>query len=249
MKSLLAAIRFLTVLPLPARTPTPETGLGGSVAWFPVVGLLLGILAAGAGWGITLITPQSVASVLVIVLLLTLSGGLHLDGLADTADGVFSSRSRGEMLRIMRDSRIGAMGVMTLSCVLLLKYAALSSLPPAYFWRAVLLTPLAGRCALVFHLAWLPYARPQGLGSAFFQTRSHWAVASAFLLLALVGFLILGIAGVILAVLCAAVAGLLAYYFYRVLGGATGDTLGAACEIVELVPAMFLTVAHLQNLR
>lgn len=241
MNSLGAAIRFLTILPLPAGRQTTETDLARSIPFFSVVGLLLGIIAAGAGSVLQRFTPQPVAAVLLLLLLLAFSGGLHLDGLADTADGIFSARSREDMLAIMRDHHIGALGAAAVVCLLLLKFAALSSLPRADFWRAALLMPLAGRCALVFHLAWLPYARPQGLGSAFFKAKSGWAATGAAGLLALTGTLLLGKTGSLLAVLCLALAGLLAAWFFRKLGGATGDTLGAACELLELAPLLFLT--------
>lgn len=249
MKRLLAAIRFLTILPLPGTWGTAEADLAHSTPFFPVVGLLLGSLAALLAWAAFLAAPPMVASVAVIVLLLAFSGGLHLDGLSDTADGLLSSRPRARILEIMKDSHIGSMGAMVIVCVLLTKFASLASLRQEYFWRAAFLMPLAGRCTLVVHMALLPYVRPGGLGSVFRTKRPRLAAIEAVVILLVACWAVLGIGGWIVAAICIAMAiGLAAYYRYR-LGGATGDTLGAACEIVEIVPALTLALWSLQTAR
>ena len=174
MKRLLAAIRFLTILPIPGSWGTAEADLAGSVAFFPVVGLLLGAIAAAAAWGIAQVAPPMVAAALVIVLLLSFSGCLHLDGLADTADGFLSCRRREQILEIMKDSRVGSMGLVVVTCVLLVKFAALASLPPARFWPAVLFAPLAGRAAICVHLACCPRPGPMDLGPSFAGLGTVW---------------------------------------------------------------------------
>ena len=179
MKQLLAALRFLTIVPIPGGWGTAEADLAGSVGWFPVVGLLLGGVAAAVAWGLSLAAPPLVGAAVVVIVLLSFSGCLHLDGLSDTADGFSSSRSRQRILEIMKDSHIGAMGVIAVVCVLMLKFAALASLPVARLWPAALLMPLAGRCALVLHMALLPCARPEGLGSIFYRRRPRWAAVWA----------------------------------------------------------------------
>jgi adenosylcobinamide-GDP ribazoletransferase len=178
--------------------------------------------------------------VLAVAVLLAWSGGLHLDGVADCADGFFSARSRERMLEIMRDSRIGSMGVVGLVLVLGLKGAALASLPRGDLWRVLLLMPLAGRVAILLMLALLPYARPQGgLATVFYRGRK-WTAA-------LVGLVVLGVG----AWLSAGSVGLLSvcdtlvlllpfcYYCHAKIGGATGDTLGAACELAETLTVVF----------
>jgi adenosylcobinamide-GDP ribazoletransferase len=177
-----------------------------------------------------------------VVVLLTFSGGLHMDGLADTADGFFSSRRRERVLEIMRTSNIGAMGVMTVVAVMLVKFAAIGSLQPADLWRAALLMPLAGRCSLVVQIAVLPYVRSEGLGAVFGKGRPGLAAIWAVALLAVAGWGVLGIRGLCVAALCVAMALIFAAYCYRKIGGATGDTYGACCEIVEIVPALTLAV-------
>jgi adenosylcobinamide-GDP ribazoletransferase len=245
MTSLLAAIRFLTIVPIPGSWGTAEDDIAGSVPWFPVIGLLLGAAAAGLAWGLSGVTPPLVLAAVMVIVLLSFSGCLHLDGLADTADGLLSSRSRERILEIMKDSRTGAMGVIAIVCVLLAKFAALASLPAARLWPAVLLAPLAGRCALVIHMALLPCARPSGLGAIFYRRRPRWAAFWAAGLLAAVAWGLLGPRGLMVWAACMAVVLVLSAHVYRKIGGATGDTLGAVCEIIEVVPALVLALGPL----
>jgi adenosylcobinamide-GDP ribazoletransferase len=124
-----------------------------------------------------------------------------------------------------------------------MKFAALGSLGPASLWPAALLMPLAGRAAICVHLALLPPARPEGLGAIFAGRRHVAAAVWAMGLLTAAAAAVLGLRrGLTLAVACLAVALLLAAYLHRKLGGATGDTFGAACEIVEIVPALGLAL-------
>ncbi len=252
MKRLLAAIRFLTIVPVPGVWGTAESDLAGSVPFFPLVGLLLGTVAAALAWGIVRVAPPMVVAAVVMVAMMSFSGCLHLDGLSDTADGFLSGRRRERILEIMKDSHVGPMGMIAVVCVLLLKFAALASLASldaANLWRVVLLMPLAGRAAICLHLALLPCARPSGLGAVFCQKRHPWAALWALAVLMGVAYLLLQTRGLVLVAACLVVALLLAVYVYRKIGGATGDTFGAVCEIVEIVPALALTLSPLHLLR
>jgi adenosylcobinamide-GDP ribazoletransferase len=247
MKSFLAALRFLTILPIPGRRDDDAVRLGRSVPFFPVVGLLIGLAAATFDSVLTRLFPPLLASGFTVTALLAVSGGLHIDGLADTADGFFSSRPQERILEIMRDSRTGPMGVTAIVCLLILKTAAVASIAPGTRWAAILLMPLAGRCALVVLLAFLPYARSGGgLATAFQNERSVFHGMWAVLVLALVAWITAAFAG--LAMAAVAVIGMLVFaaYSYFKIGGYTGDTLGAACEIAEAMPAI---VAAAMSLR
>lgn len=243
---LAAAFRFLTILPLPGRLGTTEEELAGSVGSFPLIGLLLGLICAAGAWVLWLVLPSLPAAACLTLLLLALSGGLHLDGLADTADGFFSARpDRTQILAIMRDSRIGAMGVIALIVLLLVKTTALSTLDRPGVMAASLLLPLAGRSAIVLMMGLLPYARPEGgLGGLFYTNRSRIAAIWALLVTALVTLLVSGMAGLVVLGVTMAGIWLFAGYCRRKIGGATGDTLGAACELSELFMALgFAAVA------
>src|SRR5208283_4809952 len=121
MRRFLAAMRFLTVIPFPGNWGADESSLAGSTVFFPVVGLLIGLGAAAVAACAARWLPAGPAAGLVIVALLAVSGGLHMDGLSDSADGLLSARPRERALEIMRDSHVGAMGVIAIVCVLLLK--------------------------------------------------------------------------------------------------------------------------------
>lgn len=244
MTPFFAAIRFLTIFPLPGRPESDCKALARSLPYFPVVGLSLGCIGAGLSSPAWTFFPPMVAAVLMTAVLMGLSGGLHLDGLADTADGFFSARPRARILEIMRDSRIGAMGVIALIMILLLKVTSLASLDRGQAMRAVFLMPIAGRCSLVIFMALLPYARKEGgLATLFYSRRSRWAGAWALFfffvftlfiagwdcLLPILFFFILTV--LVFALVCK-----------KIIGGATGDTLGAVCELSEACTALSFAV-------
>ena len=159
---LLTALRFLTVLPLRRGAEFDGMHFQAGLFFFPVIGLGIGVVALLTAALVGPILPPALTALVGIVVLAAISGCLHLDGLADSADGMLSSRPRAEKLVIMHDSRIGAMGVIAIVIVLLGKYAALGTALPARLAVVLLLMPLAGRCAIVVTMALLPYARPRG---------------------------------------------------------------------------------------
>jgi adenosylcobinamide-GDP ribazoletransferase len=239
MKRFLAALQFLTIIPLPGGVNPGERALGGSLPFFPLVGLLIGAAVALADWWLGRIFPIGVTSVVTVILLIAVSGGLHIDGLADTSDGFFSARPREGMLAIMKDSRTGPMGVAAVVCVVALKIAVIASVAGPWRWWVLLLTPLAGRCALIVHIALLPYVRPEGgLAGIFHRNRSRGHALWALTVLLAAGSLAGGLPGLIAGAAAFLAALLLAAYIYRRIGGLTGDTLGAACELTELCPAL-----------
>lgn len=229
MKHLLAAIRFLTIVPAGASNRFDAAGM---VAWFPVVGLLLGAALAvfdhvvGRLWG-----PQAAAA-MDVVFLAAATGALHLDGLADAADGLFSHRSREKALEIMKDSRIGVMGVVALCAVLALKWAGIAGLD-GHRPLLLALVPAYARGGILCAMRWLEYGRPGGgTGLPFFTRRigwrQFWALGLAMVLSAGLGPAALGLnAGFVL------LAALLIAFFKRRLGGVTGDMLGALTETIE----------------
>lgn len=239
MKPLVAALGFLTVFPLPARWQGEEA-LARSLPFFPVAGLLFGIVAAAFAAGLGCLLPPAPAGVLLVIAMALLSGGLHVDGLADTADGFFSSRSKEGILEIMRDSRTGAMGAAAVACVLLLKCAAMAALPPHGCVRAAFLMPLAGRCSLVLVMTWLPYARPGGGLATVFGSARPWHALWAAAVAGAAGWFAAGWRGLAAAAFATIAAALLSLWSRRKIGGYTGDTLGATCEIVEAIPPLVL---------
>jgi adenosylcobinamide-GDP ribazoletransferase len=237
MKSLLAAIGFLTVLPLPARWQSTGNHLTRSPIWFPAVGAFIGGTVALFDLGLGLLLPTTVVSAFSVLILLAASGGLHMDGLADTADGFFSGRDRERMLEIMRDSRSGPMGVMAICSLLLLKTATLAAVPASLRISTLILMPLAGRTALTVSLSALPYARRTGGLAGIFHPAGWQALVAAAVLMA-AGSLLQGYSGLVAAMASLGATLQLAAYSKKKIGGFTGDTLGATCELTELIPVL-----------
>lgn len=239
MKSFLAAVQFLTVIPVPKAFTGDVEDLGKSVPFFPIVGLLIGILAATLAFVLVAILPPFPACAIIVIFLISVSGSLHMDGLADTADGFFSARPRERILEIMRDSRIGVMGVIAVVCAIMLKVSLLVSLPPSSRTDIIFLMPLAGRCALVVMMTALPYVRSEGgLATLFVNRRSRFHAIWAALFLIVAAGLTAEWMGLAAAIATLAVIALFSLYCFRKIGGCTGDTLGAVCEIAEIMPVL-----------
>lgn len=248
MNRFVTAWEFLTVVPLGRRGRAADEGaFGRSLAAFPLVGLALGAALAVFSLAAALLFPPSLVAALAVVLLAWLSGGLHLDGVADTADAC-GAQSREDALRIMKGSTIGAYGSLALFSVLGLKIAALAALPPRALASALLAMPVLGRWAQVHATVGRTYAREQGTAKAFIAgaSREAWWVATVTTLV--IAATAMGPAGLAAAGLVWAA---VTVYVHRVtawLGGVTGDTVGAAGEGAEVLAALtWAAVFHLRG--
>ncbi|HTG12268.1 MAG TPA: adenosylcobinamide-GDP ribazoletransferase, partial [Candidatus Eisenbacteria bacterium] len=167
MGSLILALRFLTVVPVPGRESAGPPALGRAAWWFPVVGLMLGGALALAALAVDALFPPLVAAALLLTGWKVATGGIHLDGLADSLDGL-AGGDPARRLAIMRDSRIGVFGATGLVLFCLLAVSALAALSPSLRLRLLVLAPVIGRVAPVLAGAWVAPATPgQGLGAAF----------------------------------------------------------------------------------
>jgi adenosylcobinamide-GDP ribazoletransferase len=234
VSGLLLAIRYLTVLPLGALDRAQAGGLGRATPWFPVVGLLLGALVAAVDTLAVQLFSAPVSAILTVAAWKTVTGGLHLDGLADTLDGLMGG-DRERRLAIMRDSRIGTFGALGLIFVLGLEIAAVAELPPTFRWRLLLVAPAVGRAVPPVLARLFGAARPEGQGAAFVATVGGAGSVIALSVAAALATILLGASGAVSATLAVAVALGGAWLVARRLGGVTGDVLGAAVETTELV--------------
>lgn len=229
------ALTFLTIIPFPARRQATAADLAAAMAWFPLVGLVLGGILALTAAALQERLPAAATAAILVALLACLTRGLHLDGLADTLDGLGGGRSREDALRIMKDHAVGAFGAVGIATVLLLKYGLLVAVLARHPLPDLVIFPVTSRFAMVL-LAYLsPYARPEGgLGQAMTTLTTGrtlaWAAASAVLIVALAG----RGAGLLALLLIIALTWGLAAYFRRRLGGVTGDVCGAVNEIGEV---------------
>lgn len=240
MRGLLAAIGFLTRVPVPARVFDDARAQSQSLAWYPAVGLLLGGLLCAVAWGLQALPPL-LGSTLLVAAWVLLTGALHLDGLADSADAwVGGLGDRARTLAIMKDPACGPAGVVALVLVLLSKVAALASLPGAP-WAALLLAPLLARMALTAAFVTTPYVRSGGLGSGLVGAPR---IASAVgLVLGAAACIAFGWRGALALAVAAVVFALWRRACLQRLGGITGDTAGALAECVEVAVLVAIAAA------
>jgi adenosylcobinamide-GDP ribazoletransferase len=234
LRPLVAAFAFLTRLPVWSG-PLRDPDLGRSVTFFPIVGLVLGLVLTGTASLLTGVVAPTLAAVLLVALLAALTGGLHLDGVADVFDALGGGRGdKQRMLDIMRDSRIGAHGAAALVLLLLAKVYAVTIVLERHDLISLLVFPAIGRWAVTPAIVFHPYARSEGTGRAFNGLARPLHVVGATAILALV-LVALGPRLCVPAAGALAVASLFALWLRRRLGGLTGDVYGASIELAEVV--------------
>ncbi len=237
MKKIIAAIQFMTILPIGKSGTYDPVGM---IAFFPLVGLFLGGIVSLFDMAVLHIWSPMVASLLDVILLIWLTGALHIDGLADAADGLYGNRPREKALAIMKDSRIGAMGLVAVFCGLSVKWAGLAEIS-VHRSLFLLIIPAYARSSMLFGIRFLEYGRPEGgTGQGVFTEkltlRFFWGLAIPVILSLFLGWrsLVLNFGfGVI-------VTSTLLFYRRRI-GCITGDLLGAMTEVTEA--GLFLLAA------
>jgi len=228
-----AAWSFLTPVPLGIHYERED--FERCLGWFPVVGLALGALLAALGTILASALPSTVAAAGVVAAYAILTGGLHLDGLADVFDGIGCRGDRERTLEVMRDSRVGAHGVVALVCGLLLRFAAVAALLEAGHAAAIVLGAVVGRAVVVGAIVRWPYARARGLGTTFKEFARGDDLAWAFGIATVAAVAIGGPMALIAALLGVAAARTLAARVMDRVGGLTGDAYGALVEVSDVV--------------
>lgn len=231
MKSFRLAIGFLTIVPV---APAHTGPMAPARAFFPLVGLGIGGLLAGMDVAARQVLLLPVVGALLVAALLVLTRALHTEGFLDACDGLLGGRDRESRLAILRDSHVGAFAAIGGACLLLLKWTLLVGIPDTERLGLLILFPCLSRFAMVTAMSVFPYARTQGLGTAFQDGASWRQLAFALLTAAIAGGLLLGIAGLLLLGVATVVALGLGLWFLRLLGGMTGDTYGATNEVAEV---------------
>lgn len=238
MNALLIALQLLTRFPLPFAADYADRDLGRSPLYYPLVGLIIGTLLLALAW-LLRNAPSALSAALLLTVWAWLTGGLHLDGLADCSDAwVGGHGDRERSLRIMKDPAAGPIAVIALLLVLLVKWSALDVLMRKQDWLPLLMIPVLGRAAILVLMAGMPYVSAQGLAANLMKNLSLPAArivlaATAWLMLMTLGWPCLLAAGLMLLAI--------RQLAMRRLGGATGDVYGAAVELCEA--AALVTVA------
>ena len=247
-RALVAAFQFLTIAPLSLRPPATPAEVAHSMAYFPLVGGILGLALAAfdAALGLAFVGPARVG--LVVAALVLLTRAIHFDGLMDSFDGLFGGWTPERRLEIMRDSRVGSFGALAAAGDLLLRFAALLAVPPWLRLVALVSALSLGRWSLVYATAAFPYGRPTGLGAAYKARvgRLEMLLATVFALAAVTAaFSFSGSVGLVptpsaalrvvgLLALAWVIAAAFGRYVVTRLPGQTGDTYGATNELVEI---------------
>jgi adenosylcobinamide-GDP ribazoletransferase len=234
LKSILFAFYQLTRLPLPG-VPFEEKSCGRSTAFFPAVGLILGLILVALARGAQWCFPDQVRAALIVFSLVVLTGGIHLDGFMDSIDGLFSGRSQERKLEIMRDSRVGAFGVIGAICLLLAKYTLLLGLPDKVLIPVLVAVPALSRWCMVIAVTSFPYARPEGLGKVYNAQAGNKELLAATLIAALVAGISINLLGAWLILAGGSFTYLACRRITRELGGMTGDTYGFINEMAEVI--------------
>ncbi|SFI85604.1 adenosylcobinamide-GDP ribazoletransferase [Brevibacillus centrosporus] len=239
MNALWHAIAFFTRIPVPWLKPS-DTAWKKSVNGYPVVGIVIGLILLAVHQAALYLFSPFLAAVLTLVIWVYMTGGLHLDGWMDLADGLGSSRPREQILAIMKDSRVGAMGVLAAILLLLLKTASLAELAFAK-WALLVLVPFAARTHVLLSIRFWPYlSAEKGIGKGISEGLSSFAILLSYLFLLAAGWFLGGWA----AVAAIAVSLLFALWFSRTvagkLGGLNGDCYGAVIESSEAVMLLVL---------
>ena len=257
MVGLRSAIAFLTILPVAPRND--PSAMAAARGWFPLVGLLLGAALLGIELLFTPVSlllslsdtavyarplfPPLLSAALIVIALAVLTRGLHLDGLMDSADALLGGFARERRLAILRDPNVGAFAVIALVSVMLLKIILIAEMPPLGKLSALLLFPCLSRWAMLLTMELYPYAREQGLGTAFALSRGRWQLALGFAVALFASLALGGTYGVVLLAAASALAWGIGAWAARLLGGATGDIYGAVNELTETALLLIMLAA------
>lgn len=251
MKAFLIGLQFLTRIQVVKQTVWTEEDFGKSVRYFPLVGLVLGLLYGFLAWLLTwglediagISVPEHFRAAILAVVPFLATGGIHCDGFMDTVDGIFSGRERDRMLEIMKDSRTGSFGVVAFGILLLMQYSLLLDMPKENLPWALLVMPVVGRLMMTGAISLFPYARPDGMGKAF----GKYATSKNYIFIVIYTLLLLAILDGWFSMAAVAAGYVFLYLFGRyvtkLLGGLTGDVYGAVCTLTELLTlAVYLFV-------
>jgi adenosylcobinamide-GDP ribazoletransferase len=239
--SLRSAMAFLTVLPVARAGGAPGERLGR--AYFPAIGAVVGVLSAGVFVLVGAVSSPLVAAVAATATLALLTGALHLDGLADSADGLFGGGDVARRLEVMRDPRLGSFGTVAVVLVLVGEVAAIASMSPGRAVAALVIAGALSRLAMLAVITWVPYVRAGGLGVAAADSSHRGFDLALGAALAAVACLLDWQRALLAVCLVALTALVFAMLARRRLGGATGDIYGATAELCMLA-ALVAFVVH-----
>ncbi|MBC8591396.1 adenosylcobinamide-GDP ribazoletransferase [Wansuia hejianensis] len=232
IQGFILSMQFLTRVPINIPIDFNDKNIRNSTFFYPFVGMILGVLCAIPYYFLNSFN-KDIASFLTVVLMIIFTGGLHLDGLSDTVDGFFSNRDRERTLEIMKDSRVGSFGVLSLILIILFKYIIISSMETNIV-DAIILSMGNGRLIVLIQIALKKVARPGGLGDMLHRTNpKKQIVGGSFIYILIISYINIGY---LIPLLVSFILGeLISKYTYKKIGGFTGDVYGATIELTEAI--------------
>lgn len=241
MTGFFSALQFLTVLPAPLARPMDRPSF--SLGYFPLVGLLIGAILVGLDWLLGRFLPVSLVNAAILIALISLTGGLHLDGFMDTCDAIPGAHSASRRLEILKDVRVGSYGILGLVMLMLAKFLALAAVPMELRVPSLLLMPVLGRWSMTLAITVFPYARQGGLGKSIKEGAVWWSLGIATLLALVISGAASQMAGISAMGGVCILTLLMGLHFKRRLSGLTGDTYGAINEVVEVAALILIPLA------
>ncbi|MFH1379525.1 MAG: adenosylcobinamide-GDP ribazoletransferase [bacterium] len=237
------AVQFLTVCSITNTKKYNIKNIKTGLIFFPVVGLLLGLILAGINQLLRFYVDQRLFTAAIVVFaLVILTRGIHLDGLADTFDGIIGGWDTKSRLNIMRDPHIGVWGILSLLGVILFKIIALSTLPETQLNISIILSCIISRFVLIFVMKTFPYARTKGKAKVFYDGIKPRVFYTTLIISLALSFLIGSFKGIMLLASSMIFAYIAGKYISKKIGGVTGDTLGAISELTEVLVLMMITI-------
>ena len=244
LKALILSIQFMTGIPIPINIDVKEDKIYKIASYFPVVGLLIGGILYIAYLLLKDLFSREIVMTFLVAFSYILTRGMHIDGLADTFDGLFSNKDREKIIEIMKDSRLGTNGVLALVFMVILKILFLSDIRQSLLFSALLVSPVIARLSVVFSIAISKSARGgKGLGGLLLERAGLREFVIALLISTIAGYFVMPLKDLaLLYVISLSFTYLISKYISKKIGGMTGDTLGAVNEFVELMAFIYFSI-------
>lgn len=255
IKNFINAVQFLTIFTVNKEYQAEERSLARSIVYFPVIGFLIGFFLVNADKIMMLVAlPQSIANVLLVALSVLITRALHIDGLADTLDGLMGGHDQSSRLSIMKDSRLGTAGALGIFFVLIIKYASLNNLFESEKVAALLTAPVLARWSQTIMIFNSNYGREDGMGKAFVgKLRASGLAACSAIAIGLSAFVVFRMDAHSAVLNACLLSGILLltflarWYLGRKIGGVTGDTIGAVSELNEVLVLLLFVIFSTGN--
>lgn len=249
LKIFISMVQFFTRIPIKFNILLDKQDFGRGLIFAPMVGGIIGAILLGLNEIFQMILPHQIISIFLVITYILITGGLHMDGLGDTFDGIFSNRPKDRILEIMRDSRVGTNAVLAVFSVLLINYAVISSLDPQIIGKVILLMPIAGRIGSLVGAGLHPYARSgEGLGKTFVDYCGKKEIIIGYTIASMLFYLILGVGGILLSFIPLISAIFTSTFFAKKINGITGDVLGAVCELNQTIFLISFSILYTTEL-